>query len=94
MIYGLYMNVQYIYLYNYLLVHFSSFFWWIGSSLILQFRGHGIMYLYTTNTVKYCILIKYRHKIGSICLHECSGKLMEGLKTLKACCEMLISYPK
>ena len=32
------------------------FFWWVGSSLILECRGHGIMYLY--KKVKYRILIK------------------------------------
>ena len=31
---------------------------------------------------------------GSIGLDECSGKLMEGLKTLKSCGEILISHPR
>ena len=32
--------------------------------------------------------------MGSIGLDECTGKLMEGLKTLKTCGEILISHPK
>ena len=33
-------------------------------------------------------------KIGSIGLDQCNGKLMEGLKTLKPCEEILISPSK
>ena len=32
--------------------------------------------------------------LGSIGLDECNSKLMEGLKTLKSCGEILISHPK
>ena len=61
------------------------------------------MYIGTTGTPEcihmlnkvFLFLIKNKEKIGSICLDECIGKLMEGLKTLRASCgEILISHPK
>ena len=69
---------------------------WIGYSLILDCRDHGIVKIYTPNNAQLCILIKQRQtvKISSISLEECNGKLMEGLKTLKTCGEILISHTK
>ena len=54
------------------------------------------MKIYTPNNAQLCILIKQRQtvKISSISLEECNGKLMEGLKTLKTCGEILISHTK
>ena len=64
---------------EYLKVYFVKFlFWWIGFSLVLECRGHGI---------------NKQYKLGSIGLDECDSKLM-GLKTLKSCGEILISQPK
>ena len=35
-----------------------------------------------------------QYKIGSIRWDKCNDKLMEGLKTLKACGEILIYHPR
>ena len=42
-----------------------------------------------------CILQGYvdEKRLKTPGLDECNGKLMEGLKTLKSCCEILISHP-